>query len=194
MGIPVGMQYTSRVSGAAAKLVLCEECGLEYVYLLERDAEGHGSSLLFLDNAGGQRRAAEAAERALAKKLDRECEVVPCPKCGHVQPDMARLAKRRHLRLVKRVGWIWTGLAAVFGILNAASSVGMDGPYFLPWGAFAAIAAVGPAMLVVRLLLAQAYDPNAIALEERMADAKRLALTREEFEKRIKEAEERQAK
>jgi hypothetical protein len=194
MGIPVGMHYTSRVSGAAAKPGSCEECGLEYIYLLEREAEGHGSSVLFLDNAGGQRRAAEAAEKALAKRLDRECEVVPCPKCGHIQRDMVRLAKRQHLRLVKRIGWIWTGLAAVFGILNAASSIGMEGPYFLPWPAFAAIAAVGPAMLAIRLLLAQAYDPNTIGLDDRMAAAKRLALTREEFEKRMKEAEERQPK
>src|SRR5262245_35452028 len=135
MGVPIGMQYTSRASGAAAKPVTCEACGAEYVYILEREAEGHGSSVLFLDNAGGKRRAQEAAEREVARQLERDCEVVPCPKCGHIQPEMAKLAKRRHLGLVKKGGWIATGLAAVFGILNAASSVGMEGPYFMSWPA-----------------------------------------------------------
>jgi hypothetical protein len=187
MGIPVGMRYTSWVSGAAAKPVTCEECGAEYVYLLEREAEGHGSSVLFLDNAGGERRAHEAAERDLARQLERDCEVVPCPKCGHLQPEMVKLARRRHLRIVKTGGWVLTALAAVFGILNAASSLGMEGPYFMSWPAFAGIAAIGPAILVVRLFLAQAFDPNTAPLEERMATAKKLALTREEFEKRMKE-------
>lgn len=80
--IPYGMDYTAHLSGSILKMVRCEQCAQDYVYVLTRSAEGQGRSLLFLDNEGARERAASRAERRLREKLERSCDPVPCLHCG----------------------------------------------------------------------------------------------------------------
>src|SRR5262245_33608837 len=99
--IPYGTSHHVTVTGRAPKLVACEKCGHEYVYLLEASAAGHASNLLFLDAGGARDRAQEAAYGDLHHTLEHDCEVVPCPSCGHVQDHMRPKARRHHRRWMK---------------------------------------------------------------------------------------------
>ena len=102
--VPVAMSYTAKVKGRQLKLVSCVQCSEEYVYALERAAQAEDTSILFLDNAGAKARAEAAAQAKLNAKLERECDVVPCPACGHIQPDMVKQARRLRHR------WMGMGL------------------------------------------------------------------------------------
>lgn len=180
-------QYTARVRGAVVKPVTCGECGTEYVYLVERQASGQGTSPYYLDNKGAARRADEAAQRALRKALAEGVEVAPCPKCGHVQLDMARLARKRRLRWLSKTGWIVTVVWGILGFLNAVSQTGMDEPYLLSWPTYLWLAAIGPALVALRYGLVRSHDPNDTHVEERLALAAKLSLTREEYERQVRE-------
>src|SRR5262249_47581424 len=83
--IPYALTYKTTLRGRVPKLVRCEKCSFEYVYLLEMTVAGEGTSLLFLDNEGARQRSAAQAESALQQNLAQGCEVVPCPACGLVQ-------------------------------------------------------------------------------------------------------------
>jgi hypothetical protein len=87
----VRLVHSARASRAVERPVTCEECGTQYVYVLEREARVYGFSSI-LDHLTGraQQQAEEFAERALERKLRLACDVAPCPKCGHVQRDMVR--------------------------------------------------------------------------------------------------------
>ena len=62
--------FQERVRGSIMKPATCEECGTEYVYRVDREGKGQGSSIYFLDNDGAQVRAYEAAQRSLRKALE----------------------------------------------------------------------------------------------------------------------------
>ncbi len=177
------MRYWSRARGRAAKQVTCEECGAEYVYLLEREAVGEGSSPFFLDKRGAERRAAKRAERELARKLEAECDVAPCPKCGRIQADMVRMAKGERLRWLIPLGLIVGGLGVLLAVLNVWVPEAE-----IPWSLIAPVAGLGAAVLLARFAVVSATDPNDAHVEQRLALAQRTSLTREEFERRMREA------
>jgi hypothetical protein len=118
MLIPYAMRYSTRLGAQVPKLVTCEECGLEYVYLMKRTAEGEGTSLLFVDNAGAQNRAAQEAHEALIYKLQTSCDAVPCPACGHYQEHMIPRARYHHNRWMLKAGLALVPFAAI-GMLVA---------------------------------------------------------------------------
>jgi hypothetical protein len=111
--IPYAMRYTATLQGQAAKLVCCEQCQFEYVYLIARKASGEGTSWLFVDNQGAQQRAQDAAAERLTAKLERARDVVPCPACGWLQKDMVERARRQ------RYGWMATAMAVLYPIAAA---------------------------------------------------------------------------
>jgi hypothetical protein len=95
--VPYGMKYKATARGSVPKVVRCESCSLEYVYLLEAKAEGESTSLLFLENEGAAERSRQSAEAKLQSTLEQGFDVVPCPGCGRIQEHMIGLAKaRRH--------------------------------------------------------------------------------------------------
>jgi len=180
--------YTATVRGAVLKRVTCEGCGERYVYAMERTARGQGTSAYMLDNRGAERRSSAAADKTLRRMFERECDIVPCPACGTVQEDMVRTSRSGHRRWLLRAG-IWMILAAGgLGFVNWVS--GMEGPryQFLSWPAYAVIAMLGPAALVVRAFLQAAHDPNDEPVEQRIEDGRARALTEEEYERMAREA------
>lgn len=182
-------QYTATAGGAVVKPATCEECGTEYVYRVERMGEGQGTSLYMVDNQGAQRRANEAAEKALAKELEKAIEVVPCPKCGCVQEDMVKEARRRHLGWMGKPGWFLVFGAVAFGVVNWASGAAKHKDPWVAWPTFALFAAIGPVLLVVRAVLRAQHDPNTEDREARLEWGRSLALTRADYEKLQREEE-----
>ena len=61
------------VTGSRRMDVICEKCGHEYDYMMER--EGRGPTV-------------EEAQENLVSILDKECDVVPCPGCNQVTKEM----------------------------------------------------------------------------------------------------------
>jgi hypothetical protein len=164
--IPVGSDHVCVITGRAAKLVRCEACRLEFVYVVERSAESSAFSLLFLDESGAEKRAAESATRRLNSFLDRAVDPVPCPGCGWVQRHMFRPARALHRRgLLVAGGVVAIGvipLTLVGGLLNAL--VPAVGPA-IPWPLFlklmGLVLAIGVGLMLAKVVLAYRFDPNA---------------------------------
>jgi hypothetical protein len=189
--IPVGVSYTARVRGRVPKLVKCEGCSLEYVYYLERVALGRADSLLFLDTEGAQGRAQEQARVRLLTALMKACEPVPCPGCGHVQEHMvprARQGRRRWmaqaaLYLFPSAVILCLPAVLVAAIANSDGSVAGSIAALL-LGLLAVAAGVGAVVLPAwRFFSNRRYDPNGEDVEARKELGRRLAVSREEFEK-----------
>src|SRR2546423_1405680 len=62
-------QYTATVQGRKLKFVPCENCSTEYVYLIEREAIGSGTSMYMLNNEGAASNATSAAGETLTSIL-----------------------------------------------------------------------------------------------------------------------------
>jgi hypothetical protein len=80
--------YTATMQGRALKVVPCENCSTEYVYILERQASGVGTSVYRLNDEGAAGHAQSAAGDTLQEVLDNDFDPVPCPACGHYQRYM----------------------------------------------------------------------------------------------------------
>lgn len=106
--IPVG-KYTATAAAKAWIPVLCEHCGSMFGYLTTQEAEGTGSSPLWLDNEGAAERARKAAASSLHRKLKKANDPVPCPRCVRYQTKMTRALRRGFL-----LKGIWIGLATGF--------------------------------------------------------------------------------
>lgn len=77
--------------GQRVKDVQCEKCQTQFAYVLQRDATGSATGIIFSQrNVNATRRASVAAERMLDKELSRKEDLVPCPVCGWVNEDMIR--------------------------------------------------------------------------------------------------------
>jgi hypothetical protein len=192
--IPYGMDYTSTMTGAVLKLVRCEQCGVEYVYRLQRTASGTGSSLLFLDNQGAGDRASTRAEGELQGKLERGVDLVPCPSCGWIQEHMFPRARRAHRRWMLITGaWLTFGLlpiAFIGGIANGASG----DPPAIPWPVFSVglsvLAVLGFGLMIAKVVLARRYDPNSQNVEIRKRLGQARGILREQLEKMTRTAQE----
>jgi hypothetical protein len=193
MVIPYATEYTATLSGSVLKLVPCEHCGAEYVYQLERSAQGSGTSFLFLDNDGAQARASARAEAELRQLLERGVDLVPCPKCGWYQANMLPVARRQAYRGMRNAGLcLLIGvipLALIGGLINAAAGGAPGGDPAIPWPVFLAglivLGLAGAGLLVARVVRSASYDPNAGDVEAHKQLGQSRAMLREEFEKMI---------
>jgi len=96
--VPVfGSSHGATVHGAIVKRVQREQCGARYVYQMERSAQGSGLNPYLLDERGAAWRAKVRARSKLDQRLEKDCEVVPCPECGFVSAEMVKEARRRYL-------------------------------------------------------------------------------------------------
>lgn len=156
----VGRNYTATLSGSTVKDVTCAKCGDRYLYRMVRQATGEGTSPYMLDNAGAQRRAEEKARAALEHALHTHCEVVPCPNCSHLQPDMVRKVRGQRLGWMNWVGWIG-GFLALIGLAIYVGTLSRydDTTPALVVGCTIAAAFFG--LTIYRLFANARYDPNA---------------------------------
>lgn len=189
MGIPVALTYTTTMSGRVPKLVQCEKCSVEYVYLLERSVSAEGTSLLFLDNAGASQRASARAEAALHQSLAEGCEPVPCPECGTVQQHMFSRARQLRHRWMLWAGIIALSAGAILAIPATIYSLidSIDGPGRVTVATITIVSVVsvlivsGIALLVSRVFLNRSYDPNSEPVETRKSRGQSLAARKQDF-------------
>lgn len=182
--------FTATVNGRVLKRVPCEDCKTEYVYVLEREGSGIGTSLYFLFNERAKQNAESSAESALRDYLANDFDPVPCPVCGHYQRFMFPKL------LETRSAW---GPAAALAILAFGGLAGVS-------AAFCAIcylvrpndldlvrAAVAGVVLAVFGLLGawlaavqrarvRRFDPNEEDRDARLQRGRDRALTRTEFD------------
>ena len=166
MPIFVAREIATNVVGQRLEAVTCETCGTAYYYELTRVGLGKASAVYFIGQRAASDRAAAAAEQDLSKRLDREAEMVPCPKCHWVNSDLVQRYRRRQYRraplLIVILGvagfvaapLIATGLSEVVGYNSRVPSFAMM--------AVLAVCLLSPAwVLLVRRALRQRIDPNA---------------------------------
>ncbi len=193
--IPYGMGYTSTTSGAVFKFVGCEQCRVEYVYQLQRTAEGQGTSLLFLDNEGAEDRASSRAKESLRRKLERGVDLAPCPACGWYQQRMVLKARKEHYRWMLITGFcLALGLIpiAVFGgVLNAPKPRNPEP--VIPWSLFLAVlgalAVISVGLMLGKFILSWHYDPNLQDVETRRQQGRERGMMRDEFERMMAQRE-----
>jgi len=186
----VWTQYTATVSGQVLKLVPCENCSTEYVYVLERKGEGFGTSFYMLNEGGAENNAKSGAEDTLQQYLENDFDPVPCPTCGHFQRFM-------FLKLYKGSP-AWVILAKLVAIivmcLSAISSAYWGLAYYQRAGDHSLVRLAGTSTaLVVFGLIAfclgkferwhtNRFDPNFEDQRLRIEKGRSRALTRAEFE------------
>jgi hypothetical protein len=184
----VWTKYTATVRGRVLKLVPCENCSTEYVYVLEREGEGVGTSVYLLNEGGAEDHAASAAEDALRQYLENDFDPVPCPACGHYQ---------RHMfpKLYEPAPWLQAARLAVLaaGSVAAVVAVYWTVTYLQPgghalgrmaagWAALAVLGLLGAGFGTVERSRARRFDPNAGDRQARIEEGRRRAVTRAEFE------------
>jgi hypothetical protein len=185
--VPVGLTYKTTLRGHCPKLVTCDKCKLEYVYLLEETAAGEGTSLMFADNEGARQRSAAAAEAVLREKLHYGVAPVPCPSCGTIQDHMIPRARQLYRRWMRTVGLIGLAPAAVLSIpavvytLIDSAWAGLSGLTIGMWSVVGSILAISLGLVITRAIIASRYNPNDLPLETRIQQAKWLAVSKEVF-------------
>ena len=165
MFIYVGKNFTATAEGRKLEEVHCDKCRTRFFYELVRVGTGTGTAPYYIGQDAAARRAEAAAQKAVAKRLAREAEMVPCPKCHWVNEALvARYRKRKY-----RQGTVLAVALAIAGVVGGVivSAVLGDshrhGPT-LPTTAMAAVAGGGLAaaalVLLVRRMMRLRIDPN----------------------------------
>jgi hypothetical protein len=183
-------EYTATVGGRVLKLVPCENCSTEYVYVLEREGTGAGTSLYLLNDDGAREHAQEAAADTLRQVLENDFDPVPCPACGHYQRYMfPKLLEERSLW-----GPVARLAAAAVGIVGAVAGAYWTLAYVnrptdaalwrmvAAWAAVVVAGLAGIGLGAARRARERRFDPNVGDPQARIAEGRRRAVTRAEFE------------
>jgi hypothetical protein len=186
----VWTKYTATVRGRVLKLVPCENCSTEYVYVLEREGEGVGTSLYLLNESGAQDHAAVSAENTLREYLENDFDPVPCPVCGHYQQHMfPKLYETPSWwLLVARLVVIAAGsLCAVGALYRTVIYLQWPGDHALgqmstAWAVLAIHGLIGVGLGVVERSRERKFNPNAEDQQARIEKGRSRAITRADFE------------
>lgn len=184
-------EHTATRKGRAVKVVPCENCSTEYVYILEREASGVGTSVYALNDEGAASHAQSAAGDTLKEVLKNDFDPVPCPVCGHYQRYMFP-----KLRETKGMGVVVLTIALLMvGAIAALGTVKCTLDYLQERGEadFRNMITAGSVLLVVCLVglglsilnnrQIRRFDPNVSDQQARIAIGRSRAITRAEFEK-----------
>ena len=196
--------HTATAQGRRLKFVRCEHCSAEYVYVMERETTGafsrmnvFGETMFGIDNEAAAH-AKSAAEETLAAVLDNDFDPVPCPACGHYQRYMfPKLLGNTGLwaRLILLAAIVIGCLAAMYAVyhsiryLQNPTNEGV-GPPITGWSVLLLLCVLGLVLSIINKVQIRRFNPNAGDPQARIAVGRRLAVTREEFEKAQRAKEE----
>jgi hypothetical protein len=186
----VWTKYTATLRGRVLKLVPCEDCSTEYVYVLEREGQGVGTSVYRTNDEGAQEHAATAAADTLREYLENDFDPVPCPACGHYQRYMVPKlyeATPSWLPAVRLLVVAAGSLCAVAALYSTLTYVQRPGSHALEqmaaaWAVLAALGLLGAGLGAVERSRARRFDPNAEDQQARIRRGRSRAVTRAEFE------------
>jgi hypothetical protein len=190
-----GTRYFSYLEGSVPKVVKCEECGRQYVYLFYARSTGVAESPYLLNEEGAQQSSREQATFTLSYELEHGISVVPCPNCGRIQEHMFPLVAQ------SKYGWIGgivltlgvvaglAFLAAIMATTKLGSNLGNDVliGVLACWGVVAIFVLAAVAVQRRKKALCAKVDPNEAPLEERLKRGRELAISLEEFERQMKQ-------
>ncbi|HYE18487.1 MAG TPA: hypothetical protein VEA69_08585 [Tepidisphaeraceae bacterium] len=164
----VAKSINSLVAGRQLRQVDCEKCGAEYYYELVRVGMGQASAPYYVGQKWAAKRAERAAERAVAKRLACESEMVPCPKCNWVSASMVERYRRRRYG----TGWVMMiVLLTALGLLGVPVIVTVEEgprgprpgdvrPYVMAAAYTSPLILSAVWVLAIRSMLRQRIDPN----------------------------------
>lgn len=183
-------KYTATLNGRILKLVPCENCSTEYVYVLEREGTRTGTRVYALNDEGAQDHASSAAEETLQEYLENDFDPVSCPVCGHYQRYMLP-------KLYKpKTPWLPVAQLAVmvFSSLDAVGTLYWTVTYLrgpsnhavvrmvATWLLLAALVLIGVGLSAVERLRVRRFNPNTEDQQARIERGRSRAVTRTEFE------------
>ena len=186
--LPIHLRHhVATAKGREFKAVTCENCRVEFVYVLARAAEGWATGVMLLD-ADAPDRAARRADAELRGALARGEDPVPCPSCGWYQQSMVPLVRAQYRGWMSVTGAFLLYAAALVAVPGALSWAFSADPAaaraaasFVRAGAVAA--ACGGGLILARRVLAAGVHPNDGDPEARRELGRRLARTRAEFDR-----------
>lgn len=129
-------------TGQVVKHVNCVSCGHRYRYLMSRTAYGSYSGFAKTQAEADRRAAQDAAER-FERKLESDCDLVPCPKCGAVTREMASL-ELSVVPMCLGICALGVALIAIVYIVGRAT-----GRWFYVLGLMGIVIACGGSLLLV---------------------------------------------
>jgi hypothetical protein len=109
--VSVGRWYRAASTAKRLVEVKCEKCQNDYFYELVRSGTGAARAPYFLGEEAAQRRAQTAANEMVGRRLQRDAEMVPCPKCHWVNQDLIEGYRR------SRYGWVLVTGAVIGGLV-----------------------------------------------------------------------------
>jgi hypothetical protein len=174
--------------GGTIKEATCEQCGYEYVCLLQRTSQGEVTRFLHRDYETAEVEAENNLARMLAKAID----PVPCPACGWYQRPMIRCAKKLKYRGLFKVSLYLLPIGVIVGFIGmvVAGIYGLDRDaqltpetLFVLLPAILGVLCVVLALVlpVVKVILSWIYDPNADDSDVRMELGRSRAIGKKEY-------------
>jgi hypothetical protein len=182
-------KYTATMRGRVLKVVPCENCSTEYVYLMEREGSGVGTSMYMLNDQGAEGHSKAAATDTLRSVLENDFDPVPCPVCGHYQRYMfPKLLETKGLwRLALKVAGIMIGCIAALSALQGTIGY-LQSPndhsiktLLAAWSVLLLLGVIGLGLWLVNKFKVRHFDPNVGDPAGRIALGRSRAVTRAEF-------------
>jgi hypothetical protein len=191
-------QYTTTMHGRVLKVVPCENCSTEYLYVMEREGSGVGTSIYFLNEEGAESHSKSAAEDTLKSVLENDFDAVPCPVCGHYQRYMfPKLLESKGMwelaikLLVIMIGSITAVIAARVSVAYLQRPNDHDFTNVIAaWSVLLLLCLIGLGLLLVDKFKIRHFNPNLKDQAARIAIGRSRAVTRAEFEKEQQEKSE----
>lgn len=176
------------VTRAVPRHTLCEHCGAEFVYHIERTGVGTSGFGLSDTQETADAKAAQAAHIDLWRELDTGAEPVPCPECFKYQSHMTEAARAERWGRIRHYGGQALAALPVLAVLGALACV-----VAFPKDterAIGIVAGISAGVLLVGALAALVFRfgkcvPNDWPEAYRKAKADELALTRDDFDRAL---------
>jgi hypothetical protein len=183
--------YTVKSRGRVLKFVRCESCATEFVYALEREASGAGTTYYGMDHEGAAGEAEASSQETLTAVLEHDYDPVPCPACGHYQRYMfPKLMAMKGMggagiRLVVLLAACLDGIGALYWTIlyvERPNDYAFTRMLAL-WSVLAVLASVGMSLSLLTRYRIRRFNPNVGDKQARIALGRSRAVTREEYEK-----------
>lgn len=176
-------QTFATASGSVVREVTCENCGHEYVYLLERTESPTELHSLFDNTKKALQETRKRAKRLLEYALANDTDLVSCPKCGWYQADMVSIMRRS--RLEHYVGLGFASLTVCFFLYILLLCLF---PYERQWLALFITLLVFVSVLYACIFYYWRFNPNQVSpsdREQRREESR--GLSRTEFEEIVRQ-------